>query len=546
MQGSLLRFSWIPLLMKWSPWLAPVLVVGTALRLLSPTRLALWRDEAQYVGIASMADPGAILAFLYQHESHPPLFYLLGHFLGEVGGGVERSVGVLSLAASLGAIVATYWLAANAFSTLAGIVAATATAMSVPLVLHSVQHRPYALLALLFLASTAGLWRYLATGSRPSLGLWVASSIAALYSHYVTILLLAAQGIYMAWWVARKPASGPWRRSELLGATSVLILLWIPGALWLAHQVQVAGYPSLHPMTWDLPPRLFFRVMLEYPLEIMLPVLLALAAAAHFAVARNRQGAPDDPPDAAARGLVMFVAPGFLVLAMLGNYRSALLTPHVVLSVAPLGMVMVGGRVASLIERGRRWRAALLLEGVIVCATLGTSFQVEFSETMAPEVAGVIDAEGMSSDLLVLSPGVMGASFNVHSAGELSQIDFPYDSAISLYPFDRDFEKLADPVRWQWALDSIYYAARSGRRVWLVSDSRWINSYVGAPAALSADSLRGLGQADRARANGFYRYLRWLYGAPQAEYGTSARGRGPEMMAAWLFAPSRQAGEDLQ
>lgn len=532
--------SQAPWCMKWSPWLAPAIAVGAALRLLSPTRLALWRDEAQYVGIASMADPGSILAFLYHHESHPPLFYLLGHFLGAVGGGVEQAIGALSLAASITAIVATYWLATNAFSALAGVVAAMATALSVPLVLHSVQDRPYALLALLFLASTAGLWRYLATGSRPSLGLWLASSVVALYTHHSTVLLLTAQGVYLTVCALRGSTEAPWRWREILGATAALVLLWIPGALLLVHQSRVTGYPALHPIQWDGPPRLFLRMMLEYPLEILLPTVLGAVAIAHFLRAPFGQLSRLIPTAGLARGLLFAVAPGFLIFAMLGNYRSALLTPHVVLAVAPLGMVTVGGLVAELIERGRRWRAALLLESAIACATLGASFQAGFSETMAPEVAGIIDAEGMAGDLLVLSPGVMGTSFNRARTDSFSQIDFPFEGGVAVYPFDRDFERLADPVRWELALDSIHTAFRSGRRVWLISDARWIHPFVAAPARLSPDSLRGMGQADRARANGFYRYLRWLYGPPRAEYGTSAQGRGPELMAAWLFAPSLQ------
>ncbi len=532
--------------MRFSLWLVPTIAIGTILRVLSPTRLALWRDEAQYVAIASFADPGAILAFLYQHESHPPLFYLLGHFLGAVGGGVERSIGALSLGASVLAIIAAYWLAANAFARLAGVVAAIGTAVSVPLVLHSVQHRPYALLGLLFMASTAGLWRYLGTGSRGGLAMWLVASLLALYTHYTTLVLLVAQAAYVAWSIVGPDGDARWRWRDLLGAAGAMVLLWSPGALWLIHQGQVAGYPARHPIEWDGPPRLLLTMMLEYPLELLLPMVLALASAIGLVVGRVRGGGWPTPSTAPARGLLFAVVPGFLVVAMLGNYRSALLTPHVVLVVAPLAMVMIGGRVAELIDSDRRWRAALLLEGAIVCAALSGMFQVGFSETTAPEIAALVDAEGAASDLVVLSPGVMGASFNLVNAGPQSQIDFPFEGRISVYPFDHDFERLADPGRWERAADSIHAAFSGGRRVWLVSDARWINSYVGAPRILSPDSLRGIGQADRARANGFYRYLRWLYGPPIAEFGTSTRGRGPELMAAWLFAPAEQGSRAAQ
>lgn len=461
-------------------------------------------------------------------------------------GDVERAIGVLSLLASLLAVVAAYWLAASAFSNLAGSLAASGTAVSVPLVLHSVQHRPYALLALLFVVSTAGLWQYVSAGSRRGLGIWATSSLAALYTHHIAVLVMVAQGLYMAWCVISNRNDVPWSRRELAVSTGIVALLWLPGAMWLIHQSRVAGYPAMHPVKWDGPPRLLIIMMLDYPLELLMPIVLAVAAVLHRLLGRLRHGRPPLDGPALARGLLFVVAPGFLLLAMLGNYRSALLTPHVVLAVAPLGMVMLGGRIAELMQSGRRVGAALLLEGAIVAATLGAVFHIGFTETTAPEVAAIIDAEGGAGDLVVLSPGVMGASLNRLSSGVRSQIDFPFEGRIRVYPFDNDFDNLADPERWERALDSIYNAFSAQRRVWLVSDARWISSYVQTPAILSPDSLRGVGQADRVRANGFYRYLHSLYGPPVAEYGTSARGRGPELMAAWLFAPADEWGGEPQ
>jgi hypothetical protein len=199
-------------------------------------------------------------------------------------------------------------------------------------------------------------------------------------------------------------------------------------------------------------------------------------------------------------------------------------------------MVLFGGHVASLVEHGHRWRAAIWLEVGVVLATLSLLFQIGYAESSVQPVAEGISAEAGSSDLLLLSPGVFGASFNRYFAGSNSQINFPYEGKVMMYPFDGDFDKLADPVRFRRALDSLYLARQSGRRVWLISDARWIRPYVSAPDELSRDSLGGLGQADRARANRFYRYLRWLYGPPVLTYATTTTGPGPEHAAAWLFA----------
>jgi hypothetical protein len=518
-------------------WLAIIVVAGGALRLLSPTRLSLWRDEAQYVAVASLPDPGAILSFLYHHESHPPLFYLLGYAGGKLSGSVEASVGALVLVASVLTIVAVYWLTASAFSRLGGLIASAGTAFSVPLVLHSVQARPYALLALLFVASTAGLWLFWSRRSRRGLIGWVLASLAALYTHHVAVLLMAGQVLIVAWMLVRRSFPEGGQRRDLVRASSVVALGWLPGAWLLVHQMATSGYPAQRPIEFDGPPRMFLHVAMGYPFELLLPMIVAAALCVvrfHRARLPRPSSARVVQPD--ARVLLLGAAPCFLLLTVIGTYRSQLLTPHVMLASVPLGMVLFGGHVASLVEHGHRWRAAIWLEVGVVLATLSLLFQIGYAESSVQPVAEGISAEAGSSDLLLLSPGVFGASFNRYFAGSNSQINFPYEGKVMMYPFDGDFDKLADPVRFRRALDSLYLARQSGRRVWLISDARWIRPYVSAPDELSRDSLGGLGQADRARANRFYRYLRWLYGPPVLTYATTTTGPGPEHAAAWLFA----------
>jgi hypothetical protein len=503
---------------------------GGALRLLSPSRLALWRDEAQYTAVASLPDPAAILAFLYRHESHPPLFYLLGHAAYRVFGSVEAPMEVLVLLASVSAIPLVYHAAASASSRVAGCIAAVATAFSVPLMLTSVQLRPYSLLTALLLVSCYGLWRFIAAGQRGVLVAWAAATTAALYTHYMAILVVATQAVLVWWYFLRDRRMWMESQRPLVVGASAVALAWIPGAIMFAHQLKTAGYPVHRPIVWNGPWTALLRLMLDFPFELLLPALLSAAGA--IALLRG-SGASGER--GRAQIIMGGMLPVFLVLAAIASYRSAFLVPQVLIAMAPFGFIHFGSKVASLLENARTWQALVWLEGGVALACLSFLFSFGFSDTTADIVARGIAAEANDDDLIVLSPGAAGVSFNRTFDGPNSQINFPYSTAITLYPFDHDFVAIASPEALREVRDSMRSAFEAGRRVWFVSDWGWINDYAPAPEFLKRDSVGGIGQADRARANLLFRQLRWLYGAPALRLGAAEAGRGPEHLAAWLF-----------
>ena len=87
-------------------------------------------------------------------------------------------------------------------------------------------------------------------------------------------------------------------------------------------------------------------------------------------------------------------------------------------------------------------------------------------------------------------------------------------------------------------MDTIQAAHAGGRRIWFVTDARWLNAARPAPTVLSRDSFGGLGQADRARANWYFRHLNALYGPPQLAVGSVRPTAGSESLVGWLFARS--------
>jgi hypothetical protein len=512
--------------------LAAIILVGTALRWTSAGRIAVWRDEAQFVAIASLPDPSAVIAFLYQHESHPPLYYLMGLSAREIFHTIEATMGVVSLAASVAAIALVYWLAAVSMSRLAALIAAAGTAFSIPLVLFSVQLRPYGLLSVVLLISHGSLWLFWIRRSRAWLVVWAIATIVLIYLHYLSILILAGQALIAVWLQWRGPTLPRPEFRQLTAYTAAVMAVCAPAFWMLAHQAVATAYPAVRPLRLLGPPSLLGRLAISYPFEILLPVLLGLAAV--LALVRKRDVRLDD-----ARALLLMPAPIFILFALLATYRSQFLTPHIVLTVAPVGMLLFGATVDAEFAAGRRLWAAFWLELGIGLAALSGLSVMGYTKTTIDLVAGTVAADAKPSDLIVLSPGAVGVSFNRYFGKPNSQVNYPYPGRIQVYPFNADFERVADPLAYQGAIDSINAAHATGRRVWFVADRRWLSDDFTAPRVLSRETFGGLGQADRARANQFYRHLRGRYGNPVLSAQENQEGPGMELLSVWLFAPAQ-------
>jgi hypothetical protein len=513
-----------------------IVVVGAFLRWFSAGRIALWRDEAQYVAIARLPDFGAITRFLYENESHPPLFYYLGRAAQALFGEVEAPMSAFSLACSIAAIFLVHHIASAAFSRGAGILAAAGTALSIPLTVYSVQLRPYAFLSVLFLISHAALWRYWTGRSRGALLTWAGAGVLAIYTHYVTVLVLAGQALVIGWLLWRSPLGRRDARALILAAAGAFVLS-LPAVWLLAHQAQTTSYPGLRPLQLLGPPRILLGMALNFPFEVGLPLILGAALLIGF----RRGPSAGDSLLTNAKLILLAPVPLFLLFATIATYRSQFLTPHVVLSIVPLGCILFGGYVAQRHAEGSRWGAAAWFEGGLVLATLTAMGGFGYSKTTIDLVAKAVAAEAEPSDLLFLSPGVVGASFNRYYLEPNSQVNYPYAGRLELYPFAHDFDRVASTEAFQMGLDSIHAAYRAGRRVWFIADARWLRADLPAPTVLSRDSFGGIGQADRARVNRFDRYLRWLYGRPVMQVGAKHHGSGPEAFSAWLFARADSA-----
>lgn len=505
--------------------------LGTAWRALSPGRIGFWRDEVQALNISSLPSAADIWRFLYAHESHPPLFYFLEHFVGRVTGDAATAVSVVVLMASIALIPAVWWLASLSRVQGAAVVAATLVAVSVPLSFFSVQLRPYSLLSLAMVVGTAAMVQDSETPSARWRALWSVMALALIYLHHAGAVVVLGQ-VVTAFLLAR-PAV-PWQvqaRSwgPFVGAVAVGA---IPDAVMLAHQSAVAGYPVQHPIAVLRPLREVWGLAISFPGEVGLGVL----GSAVCVFTRTRAAGPGLARQIAP-DLVQFVASLFLVVAgllALASYRSNLLVPYVVLSVAPLGLVAAGIVIAAALARAQRWRSVMFAEFAVTCVLLSTFAFVGNGKTDTDLMARYIAAEARRDDLILLVPGALGPSFNRAFDGTQSQIDFPIVGKVTRYEFDHDFKRVASLQALDAALDSIATACRTGRSVWLVTPVKWMLAQA-PPVALLPDVFGGLGQADVARANLLERRATRAFGAPTRVVRLSDGGAGVEHLEARLW-----------
>lgn len=229
--------------------LTAVTVVGALLRLY-PLR-SVWLDEA--ISVAQARLPyGRMLHQLMIDDLHPPLWgSVLWVSLRMLGDG-PLAVRVPSLIAGTACIPLTYLLGRELYDRRTGLAAAVLMAVAPLAVWYSGEARMYAFYLLWSVLAMLGQARVVNRGGRLGWTLFVLGSTAMVYTHYFSVLQLAAQHLIFAMAAVRGGIGGhrtrrllrPWLLS--IAATAVLCLPLAPYAM---EQLAHAGSPGAAPAT---------------------------------------------------------------------------------------------------------------------------------------------------------------------------------------------------------------------------------------------------------------------------------------------------------
>ncbi len=248
---------------------AMLAVVSMSISLAIGVRQSIWFDEA-YSIFVSKTSPVEIIR-LVGLDTHPPLYYLLLHVVGQLSDWQTTALRVWSVIWLGGSVLLAAALAKRLSGPRAGLVAALFVSLAPLLIRYGFEIRMYSLASCIGLAATYVLVRAReADASRRWWLLYAVLVATGMYTLYYLALLWVTHALWL-WWVSRKQRSAtrlfrqPWMLAY--GVAIVLFLPWLPtflkqttnGALApigrpmnLEQLIGVLSFNALYKPLWQL------------------------------------------------------------------------------------------------------------------------------------------------------------------------------------------------------------------------------------------------------------------------------------------------------
>ncbi len=184
-------------------------------------------------------------------DVHPPGFFAMLHGWMVIAGRSEFALRYLSLVFSVLTVALLVRFGRRMDGWRVGLTAGWLAALSPFYVAYAQEVRMYAVVTFFALASIYFQWEII-FGRRASVRrntvFYAIATVAALYTHYFTLFLLAAENVlWLGWTVFRRRQKLRWQ--VWLGGQLAVLALFSP-QLWIASR-QIAGYanPNLQPPT---------------------------------------------------------------------------------------------------------------------------------------------------------------------------------------------------------------------------------------------------------------------------------------------------------
>jgi mannosyltransferase len=491
--------------------LASCTIVGLVLRIAMARRGGIWCDEAQLLWIVRIPTFDGMIDFLWHHESHPPLFYLLMRVWLDLFGDSETSALALPVVLGVALIPAAYLVGDRVFSQRAGLIAATFVTVSPRLAGYSGMVRPYSLLPLLCLFSAYWLWVALRGGGARPWVLYVLATLAMLLTHNWAWMVLAAQWTLIACWCAMHIGRTNWALVRFCVIAQIALLAayspWIP---FLVYQFRHAGYNAFPVDPFGIVANLAETVV-SLPTTAAVPVLALLIVAAAWHAAR-RSWAVLPREDDLRLSLLLFVGIPLLAFgaATVLSFKTFLLIDRCLITIIPCVLVSVAYGVASYSSMPR------------VVTSVFASIYLLFSlndlrdiKSNSREAAAIVAAMSRPTDLVVITPVWFASSFNYYYTRDSAQDNYPHAERRGAIDYDNLRARVIDPGPIAAARRRLVEAHRERRRVWFVTEPRISNDDVSdcnrLPVTLEFPSFA---QVCHVRASQLRKQLNTLFGPP--------------------------------
>jgi uncharacterized membrane protein len=479
----------------WVPVLAAT-AVGITLRALIAYNGSIWADEGTFLNVVAAPTTSEMIAFLKNHESHPPLFYLVMRAWSHVANGRD-SILLLAPIALGGLIVpAMFLVGRELFSERVGMIAALIAAVAPQMTEHASQLRPYGLLALFTLASAASLIVVTTSPTRRALVCYCAATVAMLYTHNWGWLIGAGE-IAAASIVIRHQRSGVRRETiRRIALSWVLILapysLWIPSFLFQSAHAGHGRLP-LENVT-DYLGYLFFSVSVIVESLIVgrhgdretVAIAGLCVALIVFVLVRLRYQQQRGQSSSHSMGgvrakmcvnIALFALLAALVLSPFNN----LILPRSVATVMPMLILATAFWIAGLVERSPARSAAQLGTAILAFAFASAIFQTSALLTRPRSNTGAIADQVRTSvrrnDLLIVAPEWFAPSFDHYFPPSIEQIDYPYETRSSMIDFSNIWLTRVQSSAAKMVQERIKKANGDGRRTWFVVEHRYLRPF---------------------------------------------------------------------
>jgi mannosyltransferase len=171
-------------------------LVAAVLRIATLGEQSVWYDEAHTM-LLIHGSFSRMLSLIHQHETTPPLYFIIAWLWAHVVGYSAFAVRLISAVAGALVVLLAFLIGRRLASIRAGLIAAALTTLSPMLMWYSQEARAYSLMVLL---SSVALLAFAELREKISvrwLCIWVASAILALGTHYFTALALVPEAVWL-------------------------------------------------------------------------------------------------------------------------------------------------------------------------------------------------------------------------------------------------------------------------------------------------------------------------------------------------------------
>jgi MFS family permease len=440
-------------------------------RLYGLTDYGIWFDEAYHVQLVKLPTVSHMLEAVLANPPSDPLYVLLLRPWAMLFGTHDASIRTLSVIFSTATIPAAFAFGRAVGGprpgTAGGLLGALLLALSPYAVELGQEAALYALASLTTtLALTMGLrWRALGRGR----WLYLATGIAAIYSHYVVAAILALFWLLAPLFERRRPE----RDWTLVHAA--ILLAWIPWLIpllfnWLSSTAPRAGL-RITPTFADIEGALVQFTTGNGALHAGGWVLQVTGVGAMALLLINTWWAGRDQTLRSLRMVIALSAIVFLLPAGISAVTGYwLFVPHFMIFLLPALFVACGigacksRATASVHREWQRHAAVLVVTTWVLSMLVGLNLFYRYPPHGADglrELAATISADRGENDVVIVSPPALQASLAQYLPGEIRGLPEDFDLKRVYLPYGRD----------EWrerTLRRLPELAKGRDRIWLV------------------------------------------------------------------------------